>query len=827
MSLIRSEGSGDADLGFYNGVAEQSCKFVDGDGAYLERTPSGAGNRKMWTTSMWYKRTELGGGHYLFTSYGANDGIAAIYFQADQIFTYYDTSGANPYGAVGPSYFRDPNAWMHIVWAVDAANTIHKIWVNNVLISTDSSYYPPDYSYNMNNTEVHRIGEAAWGLGSYDIDGYLSHFVHIDGQYLEPDSFAEYKEGVWIPKSTSGLTFGTNGFQLDFDQTGTGTASASTIGADTSGNDHHWTSNGLSSSDSNMPDCPENNWCILNEAYTSNNDTYSEGNLAYTCVSGKLSTASFAMPSGKWYCEVRSVYSGFSSDNMYIGVFPSEKGYVDYPWNFMRCLNQDGGGYASDSSYDSDGTHGTWSSGTVLGMTYDSSNGQLKMYKDDGSGGKTLLATLTESAFVGKDTYFAHSGVFASGSASGVWNFGQDGTFSGNETAQGNTDENGVGNFFMPVPDGFLALCAKNLDEPTIGPNSTTQTDDHFEPTLYTSGNIGSGGTQNVTNVNFQPDLVWLKNRDSGSTSHTLFDSSRSTGGNNYHIATDGYAAQVGANSQYGYLSAFNSNGFTLTGGSTNANYVNQSTDKYVAYNWKANGGTTTTNDASATGVGSIDSVYQANTTAGFSIVTHTGTGSAGTIAHGLGAKPALMITKGLANGYHFFMYNHSSGAEKALLMNTTDGEDSYSTIYNDTEPTSTVFSVGTGTGTNGSGIDYINYLFAEVEGFSKFGPYTGNGSSNGPFIYTGFRPAWVVTKRTSSTGNWYMNDSARSPLNPTDSYGDNLYVELANAESGNGMDILSNGFKIRNTDASQNYSTASYIYMAFAEMPWKYALAR
>ena len=827
MTLIRSEGSGDADLGFYNGVAEQSCKFVDGDGAYLQRTPSSAGNRKMWTTSMWYKRTEIGGSHYLFTndSGSGNNDITALYFESDQLMTYYDTTGTNPYGAVGPTYFRDTNAWMHIVWAVDAANTEHKVWVNNVLVSTDTGKYPPNYSYNMNNTAIHRIGEAAWGLGSYDIDGYLSHFVHIDGQYLEPDSFAEEKEGVWIPKDTSGLTFGTNGFQLDFKQTGTGTASASTIGADTSGNDHHWTTVGLSSSDSNYPDCPENNWCILNDAYTANDDALSEGNTYFIGTNGSLTTSSFAMPSGKWYCEVRSTVSG--NTNTYIGIWPGEKGYVSYPWNFTRSINQAGGGYSSDSNYDSAGTYGTWSSGTVLGLSYDSSNGQFKMYKDDGSGGKTDVGTITESAFIGKDISFAVSNAIATGGCSGFFNFGQDGTFSGNETAQGNTDGNGVGNFFMPVPDGFLALCAKNLAEPTIGPNSATQANDHFEATLYTSGNIGSGGTQNVTNVNFQPDLVWLKNRDSDDTEHTLFDSSRSTGGNNYHIATSNSNAQVGANSQYGYLSAFNSNGFTLTGGSTNANYVNQSTDKYVAYNWKANGGTTTTNDASATGVGSIDSVYQANTTAGFSIVTHTGTGSAGTIAHGLGAKPALMITKGLSSGYHLFVYNHSSGAEKALIMNTDAEEDSYSTTYNDTEPTSTVFSVGTATATNGDGINYINYLFAEVEGFSKFGPYTGNGSANGPFIYTGFRPAWVVTKRTSNTGNWYINDSARSPLNPTDSYGDNLYAEINNGESGNGMDILSNGFKIRNTDASQNTSTATYIYMAFAEMPWKYARAR
>ena len=176
------------------------------------------------------------------------------------------------------------------------------------------------------------------------------------------------------------------------------------------------------------------------------------------------------------------------------------------------------------------------------------------------------------------------------------------------------------------------------------------------------------------------------------------------------------------------------------------------------------------------------------------------------------------------------------------MLLNNTHGSISSSdNIWGGTsgtygEPTTTLAYIGydwnvnkgpNASGTGNTAGDYVAYFFASIEGFSKFGKYTGNGSSNGTFIYTGFRPAWVVTKRTDTTGNWYINDSARSSLNPTDSYGDNLYADLANAESGNGMDILSNGFKIRNTDASQNASNGVYMYLAFAEIPFKYAYGR
>ena len=859
---------------FYSDVATQSCRFDDGSGAYLERDPTGAGNRKMWTTSMWYKRTELGGNHYLLTSYGPanNDGIAALYFQADQIFTYYDTPSATPYGAVGPSYFRDPNAWYHIVWAVDAANTIHKIWVNNVLISTDTNMYPPDYSYNMNNTEIHRIGEAAWGLGSYDMDGYLSHFVHIDGQYLEPDSFAEYKEGVWIPKDTSGLTFGTNGFQLDFKGIGTSTSSGvvsspTNIGDDSSGNNHHWTPVNLSTDDSNCPDCPENNFCTMNPLDKGTNSTamtFSEGNLKIAHNSTGAwqgHRGAFAVSSGKWYYEVQiATRPTHTTQNYGIGFYNADKYnemYYTKAGNLAFGMNGD-----TAQTYKDTATTGYGTAADADGETYmvalDADNGKIWfglegtwMASGDPAGDSnpsiSSAGSHTWSPLCSSYAYNTPYGVF-------IYNFGQDGTFAGTKTAGDNADDNGRGNFLYDVPAGFLALCSANLPKPTIGPDSTTQADDHFEATLYTSDNIGSGGTQNVTNVNFQPDIVWLKNRDSSSTEHTIYDSTRTTGGNSYHIATSGSAAQVGANSEYGYLSAFNSNGFTLTGGSTNANYVNQGTDKYVAYNWKLNGGTT----SSYTPTGASAAVtMQRNTTAGISMIKYTGTGTGvdtndQVLGHGLqvggtDTKPDMMIFKAITtygSGSWAVWHKDMGGtlATDFLLINSTAGTASTSdNIWGGTsgdygEPTTTLAYIGydwnvnkgpNAGGTGNSSGDYIAYFFASVEGFSKFGSYVGNGSSNGTFVYTGFRPAWIVTKRTDSTGNWYINDTARSPLNPTDSYGDNLYAETDGSESGNGMDILSNGFKIRNADGSQNASGGTFAYMAFAEIPFKYANAR
>ena len=345
------------------------------------------------------------------------------------------------------------------------------------------------------------------------------------------------------------------------------------------------------------------------------------------------------------------------------------------------------------------------------------------------------------------------------------------------------------------------------------------------DPSEYFHVNLHTGNETNNTDItfdanagDFQPDWVWFKGRTSSAIDHALFDSSRGTG---KHLVSNTTAAE---NTQGATLKTFNSNGFRV--GDDAGDYgVNKNGRTYVTWNWKANGGTTTTNDASATGVGTIDSAYQANTTAGFSIVTYTGTGSAGTIAHGLGAVPQVIILKrrSIADNWRVYHKGVASDAETdCLLLNATSAKIDDNTIFNDTAPTSTVFSIGGDSSVTGSGSTFVSYCFAEKKGYSKFGSYTGNGNADGTFVYTGFKPAWVMIKRTDSTNNWNIFDSKRDVDNQV---GNVLYANLNNAEEADAShasanDFLSNGFKLRETGNAVNGSGASYIYLAFAEHP-------
>ena len=331
--------------------------------------------------------------------------------------------------------------------------------------------------------------------------------------------------------------------------------------------------------------------------------------------------------------------------------------------------------------------------------------------------------------------------------------------------------------------------------------------EEHFNTILYT----GDGSADNdITGVGFAPDFVWAKNRGAADA-HWVLDSTR---GATKGLYTNGNAAENTQN----HLISFDSDGFSV---GNQANGLNTSSNNYVAWNWKANGGTTTTNDASATSVGTIDSVYQANTTAGFSIVTYTGTGSAGTIAHGLGATPKTYWIKRRSSGTaDWYIYHSSIGATKNLRLNKTDALNTDSNIFNDTEPTSSVFSLGSSF-SNTSSKDYVAYCFAEIKGYSKFGSYTANGNADGPFIYMGFKPAFVIFKRTDGgTSAWQMHDRTRETVN--DGSSPALKPNQSDAEFSKNVDFLSNGIKIRDTSSDLNGSAdQEYIYIALAEHPF------
>jgi len=326
---------------------------------------------------------------------------------------------------------------------------------------------------------------------------------------------------------------------------------------------------------------------------------------------------------------------------------------------------------------------------------------------------------------------------------------------------------------------------------------------DYFNTKLYT----GTGSSNAITGVGFQPDWVWIKSR-SDALSHALFDVIRGTTKVLNSNATT--AEYTNADT----LTAFGTDGFTV-GSNTG---VNANGETRVAWNWKA--GTSFTNDASATGIGSIDSSGSVNTDAGFAIITYTGTGSAETIAHGLGATPSFIISRRIDGADSWMNWNKSFSATEYLFINGNGGSYSASTVFG-TLPTSTVYSTGGGTATGANGGNFISYIFVEKQGYSKFSSYKGNGSTDGTFIYTGFKPAWVMFKRTSGgTSNWTMLDTKRSPHNLMIN---EIYANHPNAESQNGRDIdcLSNGIKIRSSSAEINGSGDNYTFYAFAENPF------
>ena len=342
------------------------------------------------------------------------------------------------------------------------------------------------------------------------------------------------------------------------------------------------------------------------------------------------------------------------------------------------------------------------------------------------------------------------------------------------------------------IPDGRVAMAA----------------------TLYT----GNGGTQAVSNavngVSFQPDWVWLKSR-SAATDHKLTDSVR---GVTKGLVSNSTAAET---TDTQGLTAFSSGGFTV---GTNTDYNNLAAT-YVAWQWKA-GGTAVSNTA-----GSITSSVSANTTAGFSVVTYTGTGANATVGHGLGVAPSMVIVKNRGSTDVWSVYHSSLGATQLIILNRTDATATVSTAWNSTAPTSSVFSLGTLADTNRSTYNFVAYCFAPVAGYSAFGSYTGNGSADGPFVYLGFRPRWLMIKRSSSasvTYGWQMYDTSRQPAN-TASSDPNLWADTSAAEgTGNyTFDLLSNGFKLRSSGVNENASGDTYIYAAFAENPFKYANAR
>ena len=577
----------------------------------------------------------------------------------------------------------------------------------------------------------------------------------------------------------------------------------STLGLDRSGNGNDWIAVNKTIDDQVL-DVPTNNFATLNPLTDVGDITLTEGNLVCTNTADSWPSvfSTMGMTSGKWYFEAY----GTDATRFAVGIAPKaftvtnfdiESGaYVVYSTDPLTLYNN-----ASSAS----AINGTpaFVAGNILGFAIDIDAGKMwiainNTYVNDSGGDAGTPAAGNDPVM----TFTAGTEMFvqtAINRANVRFNFGQDSSFAGGKTAQGNTDSNSIGDFYYEPPSGFLALCTENLPEPDVDSRN------HFNTVIYT----GNGGTNVITGVGFQPDFVWGKDR-TGTDHHHLFDVVRGT---NERLIPNLDAAE---NTELVCLNSFDTDGFTL--GSNEG--LNANTQLHVAWNWKAGNANTAFSESGNNPAGT----HRANVAAGFSIVSYVGTGAAGTVAHGLSAAPEVMLIKNrdVTDAWAVYYGDNTD----YMVLNTTAATADAATYWNDTSPTASVFTVNTAHSVNADAENYIAYVFHSVNGFSKMGTYLGNGADDGRFVYTGFKPAFIMAKEVGGANQWHMMDNKRSPINPVDDHlkaQDQAAEDVDNAEFV--LDFVSNGFKWR--DADHDNQATTYWYMAFAEGPFKYANAK
>ena len=914
---------------------ERSLRFNSADSAYLSRTPASAGNRKTWTWSGWIKRAQVTNAQNLFgsTSDGYNVNYSLLYFPGTQL-RFEDYSASSLRCQIRTTQvFRDPSAWFHVVLAVDTTQATStnrvKVYVNGTEVTdlSQTTYPSQNTDLFINSTNGHHISYSSSG-----VDGYLADIYFIDGSALTPSSFGETDAttGVWVPKAPTGLTYGTNGFHLDFADN----SSAAALGYDAAGS-NDWTVNNLSvwnggtkmysvaafsnslgygfttpgylpaqsfdgslttfagnnngggtntwtaqstitvtsslrvyvatgafpsgttwsvngvsqGSTSNgwltatgistpytlstvsntlgstatgaffaaievdgsilvditnpgndsLRDSPTNgtastggdaggvtvgNYCTINPlGVSANTPTISDGNLQMTLGSQQAARlGTIGVTSGKWYWEI--VYTAATAFDGMVGVARQAHNLS----NYVGSSSDSWGYYYNGVKYNAGSatSYGSsWTTGDVIGVALDMDNLALYFSKNgtwQNSGVPTSGASKTGAAYTNLS-----GEIFPALNAYGgtqVANFGQRA-------------------FAYAAPSGYKALCTANLPAPTIVKPSTV-----MDVVLYTG--TGSALTPTST-LGFNPDLVWIKGR-SGATDHAWYDAVRGVEKRLESNTTDVEVTSDGG------VTAFNSAGFSVgTLAQVNTNSVT-----YAGWCWDA--GTSNATNTS----GTITSTVRANISAGFSIVTYQGNATSGaTFGHGLGVTPHMVIIKSRSAPAASWIVWHRSAStanDHYLVLNTTAAVNTNSVLFQNVG--SSVVTIGSADNVNTTvSPGNVAYCWAPVAGYSAFGSYTGNGSSDGPFVATSMRPRWIMLKRTDTTSNWTIIDTAREGYNVDN---DPLYPNLSDAEGTTDLaDILSNGFKLRSTDASVNASSGTYVYVCFAESPFQYARAR
>lgn len=853
----------------------KSLRFRSSASAYLNRTPSSTGNRQIWTWSAWVKRGTLGTYSGLFGVPVTSSTFNEIRFTDTNtlsIFEYDIGTSTTFYRLDTTQVFRDPSAWYHIVFAFDSTQATSsnrcKLYVNGVQVIALSTATYPSQNYNTLVNTASVANQIGMATNDY-FDGYQAEVNFIDGQQLTPSSFGSTNAltGVWQPAKYTG-TYGTNGFYLPFtDNSATtpvglgkdfsGNTGTTVIGTTTSGSNsmtvvsltgiavgntvtglgiptgtyvtaasvltvtlsqnatssnvsqnynfagNNWTCNNISltagSTYDSMTDVPTltsattANYCVWNPLSLGTNITTTNGNLtAQNTVSEsnhRMVKSTFGLTTGKWYWELNVNNSanvdivGLTTTVSGLGALSGYAGDIGYGYNTTS------GAYYANTGWTTNGTPSPFPTSGVINIAYDADAGKI-WFGSNGtwfnsgspSTGANAAATYSGTAY----TFVPALSIYAN---TGSWNLNC-----------------GQRPFSYTPPTGFVALNTFNLPEPSIKAGNK-----NFNAVTYT-GNGTAGKT--VTGVGFQPDFTWIKSR-SDADSHYLVNN---VAGYTKYLLSNSTQAEV-TNSNI--VTSSDSDGFTV--GSSGA--VNGNTATYVAWNWKAGNSAGSSNTA-----GSITSTVSANPTAGFSVVTYTGNNTLSTVGHGLGASPKFIIVKTRSGNDNWVCYHGSLGVQYYTLLNTTASSyNNLSDYWSATAPSSSVFGINAYGGVNTNGATYVAYCFAEVAGYSKFGSYTGNGSTDGAFVHLGFRPKFVMIKISSGgSGNWEIFDTSRNTYNQMDL----LLLPSSSAAESNAygsyyIDATSNGFKVRGSGLGFNGSGETLIYAAFAENPQKYALAR
>lgn len=799
---------------------DRTLRFRAQTNCFFSRTTPATGPTlgTKYTISLWFKRGRIGTAQGILGAGTAGSDFSCLFFDATDKLNWYNTvGGVATTTVVTTQVFQDPTAWYHIVLSVDSTQatlanraTLYVNGVSQPLTVTMPLNSIPYWQQASQSLQI-GTGFTAAGAASRSLcNGNNAEVLFVDGQALTAASFGVFDSvtGVWMPIRYNG-TFGLYGFYATFQDNSTTTS----LGNDYSGNNNTWTPGaGISLTtgatyDSTI-DSPTNyddtsitynrgNYCTWNGINNGGGGAYSTNacltsNMPASLGNYDVMVGTMLLNSGKWYWEVTCTAL---PTNTAIGIIPANlttfNSTTTMIWASANCVGYCGDGKKYVASATGAAYGATYTTNIVIGVALDLSAGTITFYRNNVSQGSISISTPATTGV----PYVPAVGVVVTGG----------GTATHNATF-------GQYPFTYTPPTGYLALNTFNAANPTIvtGANNVSATSYTGTGAALTVSNATSNPISDI----FRPDLVWVKS-SSAIADHKLTDSVR---GVTKALITNTTGAET---TDTQGVTAFNSNGFNL---GTDATY-NTNAANYIAYQWLAGGGTTSSNTS-----GSITSTVSVNVTNGFSIVTYTGTGANATIGHGLGVAPAFIIIKQrtAASTTNWAVYHKGLGNGSYILLNTTASAVASATYWNSTSPTSSVFSVGTAADVNASGGTYVAYCWTPVSGFSSFGTYTGTGTilPLGAFAYTGFRPKFVLLKKTAGTATaWNIDDTTRQTYNAATITRGGVLVPntTAAATSAPSVYMMSNGFCL--AAAGQN-SAQLYIYAAFAENPDKISRA-